>query len=73
MNSQNSTNTIRFPIQEMTKLYYKKIKTQHITMRNFSYVTEHNICSVKYLHASQVKNSLQMYKRKKKQKKEKIN
>jgi len=41
-------------------------------MRNFFYVTEQNICSVKYLYASQVKNSLQIYK-KKKQKKEKIN
>lgn len=34
-------------------------------MRNFSYETEQNICSVKYFYASQVKNSLQIYKRKK--------
>lgn len=41
-------------------------------MRNFSYVTEQNICSVKYLYASQVKNSLQIYKRKNKKRKKLI-
>lgn len=35
-------------------------------MRNFSYMTEQNICSVKYFNTSHVKNSLQIYKTKKK-------